>query len=74
LARILDILMKGFFVSIFQTVLPLRLPHFLDKRLTDGEVVSLTHWPPFTPRKTAQKKNFERAKDTVWGLSLTLIH
>jgi hypothetical protein len=29
-----------------------RLPHFLDNRLTDGgEVVSLTHWPPFTPRK-----------------------
>jgi hypothetical protein len=30
----------------------LRLPHFLDNRLTDGgEVVSLTHRPPFTPRK-----------------------
>jgi hypothetical protein len=28
-----------------------RLPHFLDNRLTDGEVVSLMHWPPFTPRK-----------------------
>jgi hypothetical protein len=29
-----------------------RLPHFLDSRLTDGgEVVSLTCWPPFTPRK-----------------------
>jgi hypothetical protein len=28
-----------------------RLPHFLDNRLTDGnEVVSLTCWPPFTPR------------------------
>jgi hypothetical protein len=28
------------------------LPHFLDNRLTDGgEVVSLTHWPPSTPRK-----------------------
>jgi hypothetical protein len=27
-----------------------RLPHFLDNRLTDGgEVVSLTHRPPFTP-------------------------
>jgi hypothetical protein len=30
----------------------LRLPHFLDNRLTDGgEVVSLTRWPPFTARK-----------------------
>jgi hypothetical protein len=30
-----------------------RLPHFLDIWLTDGgEVVSLTHWAPFTPRKT----------------------
>jgi hypothetical protein len=29
-----------------------RLPHFLNNRLTDdGEVLSLTHWPPFTPRK-----------------------
>jgi hypothetical protein len=29
-----------------------RLPHFLDKRLTDGgEVVSLTRRQPFTPRK-----------------------
>jgi hypothetical protein len=29
-----------------------RLPHFLDNRLTDGgEVVSLKHRPPFTPRK-----------------------
>jgi hypothetical protein len=29
-----------------------RLPHFVDNRLTDGgEVVSLTRWPPFTPRK-----------------------
>jgi hypothetical protein len=29
-----------------------RLPHFLDNRLTEGgEVVSLTHLPPFTPRK-----------------------
>jgi hypothetical protein len=28
-----------------------RLPHFLDNGLTDdGEVVSLTHWLPFTPR------------------------
>jgi hypothetical protein len=28
----------------------LRLPHFLDSRLTDGgEVVSLTRRPPFTP-------------------------
>jgi hypothetical protein len=27
-----------------------RLPHFLDNQLTDGgEVVSLMHWPPFTP-------------------------
>jgi hypothetical protein len=29
-----------------------RIPHFLDNRLIDGgEVVSLTHRPPFTPRK-----------------------
>jgi hypothetical protein len=29
-----------------------RLPHFLDNRRTHGgEVVSLTHRPPFTPRK-----------------------
>jgi hypothetical protein len=29
-----------------------RLPHFVDNRLTEGgEVVSLTRWPPFTPRK-----------------------
>jgi hypothetical protein len=29
-----------------------RLPHFLDNWLTDGgEVVRLTHQPPFTPRK-----------------------
>jgi hypothetical protein len=28
-----------------------RLPHFLGNWLTDGdEVVSLMHWPPFTPR------------------------
>jgi hypothetical protein len=28
----------------------LRLTHFIDNRLTDGsKVVSLTHWPPFTP-------------------------
>jgi hypothetical protein len=27
-----------------------RLPHFLDNRLTDGgEIVSLTHRPPFMP-------------------------
>jgi hypothetical protein len=31
----------------------LRLPHFLDSRLTDdGEVVSLMLQPPFTPRKS----------------------
>jgi hypothetical protein len=30
----------------------LRLPYFLDNRLTDGgKVVSLTRRPPFTPRK-----------------------
>jgi hypothetical protein len=30
----------------------LRLQYFLDNQLTDGgEVVSLTCWPPFTPRK-----------------------
>jgi hypothetical protein len=30
----------------------LRLPHFLDSPLTyDGEVVSLTRWPAFTPGK-----------------------
>ena len=29
-----------------------RLQHFLDNRLTDdGDVVSLTRRPPFTPRK-----------------------
>jgi hypothetical protein len=29
-----------------------RLPHFVDKRFTDGgEVVSLTHRPPFTPQE-----------------------
>jgi hypothetical protein len=29
-----------------------KLPHFLDNRLTDGgEVFSLMHWPPLTPRK-----------------------
>jgi hypothetical protein len=29
-----------------------RLPHILDNWLTDGgEVVSITYWPPFTPRK-----------------------
>jgi hypothetical protein len=29
-----------------------RLPHFVHSRLTDGgEVVGLTHWPPFTPRE-----------------------
>jgi hypothetical protein len=28
------------------------IPHFIDKRLTDGvEVVSLTRWPRFTGRK-----------------------
>jgi hypothetical protein len=30
----------------------LRLPHYLDSQLTDGgEVVNLTHLPPFTPQK-----------------------
>jgi hypothetical protein len=30
----------------------LRIPHFVDNRLTDaGEIVSLTRQPPFTPRK-----------------------
>jgi hypothetical protein len=30
----------------------LRVPHFLDNRLTDGgKVVSLTHRPPFTPQE-----------------------
>jgi hypothetical protein len=29
----------------------LRLPHFQDSWLTDGEVVTVIHWPPFTPRK-----------------------
>jgi hypothetical protein len=29
-----------------------RIPHFLDNRLTDdGEVVSLTRRPPFTPQE-----------------------
>jgi hypothetical protein len=29
-----------------------RFPYFLDNRCTDGgKVVSLTRWPPFTPRK-----------------------
>jgi hypothetical protein len=29
-----------------------RLPHFVDSRITDGgEVISLTHRPPLTPRK-----------------------
>jgi hypothetical protein len=29
-----------------------RLPHLLDNRLTDGgKVVSLTHWPRFTPQE-----------------------
>jgi hypothetical protein len=29
-----------------------RLPHFLENRPTDGgEVVGLTRWPPFTPKK-----------------------
>jgi hypothetical protein len=30
-----------------------RLPHFLDRRPTEGGKVSLTHLPPFTPRKIA---------------------
>jgi hypothetical protein len=30
----------------------LRVPYFLDNRLTDGgEVMSLMRWPPFTPRR-----------------------
>jgi hypothetical protein len=30
----------------------LRLPHFLDNRFTDdGEIVSLTRLPPFTPQE-----------------------
>jgi hypothetical protein len=30
----------------------LSLPHFLDNQLTDGgQIVSLMHRPPFTPRK-----------------------
>jgi hypothetical protein len=28
-----------------------RLPHFLDNRLTDGDEVSPTRWPPFIPMK-----------------------
>jgi hypothetical protein len=34
----------------------LKLSHFLDNRLTDGgEVVSLTHLPPFTPRNIPRR-------------------
>jgi hypothetical protein len=34
-----------------RVVMTLRVPHFLDNRLTDGsEVANLMHWPPFTPR------------------------
>jgi hypothetical protein len=29
----------------------LKPPHCLDNWLTDSGEVSLTHWPPFTPRK-----------------------
>jgi hypothetical protein len=32
----------------------LRLPHYLDNRLTDdGKVFSLTHRPPFTPQENS---------------------
>jgi hypothetical protein len=32
----------------------LKLPHFLDSQLTKGgEVVSLTCWPPFTPKEVS---------------------
>jgi hypothetical protein len=35
-----------------------RLPHFLDNRPTDGgEDVSLTHRPPFTPRKMSEAES-----------------
>jgi hypothetical protein len=40
----------------------LRIPHYLDSRLTDGgEVVSLTH----RPRSTPQKHNFFSVSGTV---------
>jgi hypothetical protein len=32
----------------------LRLPHFVDNQLTNGcKVVSLTHWPHFTPQENS---------------------
>jgi hypothetical protein len=43
----------------------LRLPHFLYGRLTDGgEVVSLTHWLPFTPQEDTWYSSLLEAEST----------
>jgi hypothetical protein len=49
----------------------LRLPHFLDSRLTDDdEVVSLTRWPPFTPQEDSWYSFLLEVESTLgpyWG-------
>jgi hypothetical protein len=43
-----------------------RLPHLLDRRLTDGgEVVSLTRRPPFTPREISCYSFLLKAESTT---------
>jgi hypothetical protein len=52
----------------------MRLPHFLDNQLTDGgEVVSLTHQPPFTPRKihcTQSVRDYVDSRAIMWPENL----
>jgi hypothetical protein len=46
----------------------LRLPHYLDNRLTDGgKVVSLTHRPPFTPQEHSWYSFLLEAESTTPG-------
>jgi hypothetical protein len=47
-----------------------RLPHFLDSWLTDGgEIVSLTHQLPFTPKEDAWYSFLLEVDSTPWPYS-----
>jgi hypothetical protein len=60
----------------------LRIPHSLESLLTDaGKVVSLKHWPRFTPRVMVQLEGLAKLKkcnDLIWagthGLDVQQVH